>query len=133
MVENRLQRFMPWWQWLACLLIGLIAAGIAHAAVPHGGYEFAGAFLGIVFYCLLNALVSVFHPSFLWYTLPSWALFLLLLIVLLLVARFISGSSIQAFPEYILMLKSVVGFYLIVSILARIIRALWQFAEEDSH
>ncbi|MFN8310996.1 MAG: hypothetical protein U0T73_13620 [Chitinophagales bacterium] len=125
--------FKPIYQALVSLLIGWIAIGVAHVAVPAQGYEFAGALVALVLFGIANAFGSVFHPKFQTYTLPSWGLFLLLLIVLLLSARAASGSSIRKYHEYILSVGSICAFYFVVSILVRVIRALWEFAEADEN
>jgi hypothetical protein len=91
------------------------------------------AFTGIVLYSLLNSIISVFHESFVKYTWPSWIIFTVLLVVLLLSARFISGISIWTLNEYRMMLGSIVAFYIITSLLVRLIRAIWEFAEEDEN
>ena len=91
------------------------------------------AFSGIVLYSMMNCVVSVFHESFVKYTWPSWWIFAALLIILLLAARLISGISIWALREYRMMLGSIVVFYIVTSILVRLIRAAWEFAEEDEN
>jgi hypothetical protein len=56
-----------------------------------------------------------------------------LLAFLLLAARLISGVSIWTLREYRMMLTSIIVFYIITSLLVRLIRAIWEFAEEDEN
>jgi hypothetical protein len=81
----------------------------------------------------MNAVVSVFHETFMKYTGPSWMIFIGLIVVLLLSARLISGVSIWSLREYRMMLGSIVVFYIISSLLVRLVRAIWEFAEEDEN
>jgi len=60
-------------------------------------------------------------------------IFIGLLVVLLLSARLISGTSIWQLREYRMMLGSIVVFYIITSLLVRLIRTIWEFAEEDEN
>ena len=91
------------------------------------------AFTGIVLFSVTNAVISVFHETFMKYTWPSWMIFIGLLVVLLLSARLISGVSIWSLREYRMMLVSIVPFYIITSIMVRVVRAIWEFAEEDEN
>ncbi|MBS1623989.1 MAG: hypothetical protein JSS76_04735 [Bacteroidetes bacterium] len=124
-------RVTPQRQALTCLGLSLIAMVICHFAFAGTATEFLAAFSGIMFYSLMNPVLSIFHESFVKYTWPSWLYYIGLLILLLLAARYISGTSIWALPEYRMMLGSIVAFYLITSIMVRVIRAIWEFAESD--
>ena len=106
---------------------------LCHFIFRGDSFEFMAAFVGIVLYSIMNAVVSIFHETFMKYTWPSWMLFIALLVVLLLSARFISGVSIWALREYRMMLGSIVVFYIIASLMVRLIRAIWEFAEEDEN
>lgn len=96
-------------------------------------YQFLAPFVGLGVYSLINAIISIFHESFVRYTMVSWWLYVGLTIVLLLTARFISGESIRKHPEYIQMLISLTIFYVVTSVLVRAIRAVWQLAENDKN
>jgi len=123
----------PLRQAMACAALSLVGMIICHFAFSGDSFEFMAAFTGIVLYCLVNTVVSVFHTSFAKYTWPSWAIFVGLLVVLLLSARLMSGISIWKLPEYRMMLGSIVAFYIITSVLVRVVRAIWEFAEEDEN
>jgi hypothetical protein len=126
-------RFSPLRQALACAILSWVGMIICHFIFRGDSFEFMAAFTGIVLFCLMNSVVSVFHETFIKYTWPSWMIFIGLLAVLLLSARFLSGISIWALREYRMMLGSIVAFYVISSILVRIIRSIWEFAEEDEN
>ncbi len=93
--------------------------------------EYFAAFIAIIFYCLLNTVVSLAHPSFFKYTVPSYYIFIALLAVLLLSARYISGVSIWTLNIYRMMLLPIVIFYAIASILVRAVRYIYDTAEKD--
>ena len=126
-------KISPFRQALACAALSVAGMVICHFLFKGAAYEFMSAFTGIVLFTIMNSVVSVFHETFIKYTWPSWLIFVVLLIVLLLSARFISGSSIREHREYVMMLGSIVAFYIITSILVRIVRAIWEFAEEDEN
>ena len=126
-------RFTPFKQALACATLSLVGMVFCHFIFRGDSFEFMAAFVGIVLYSLINSVVSVFHETFMKYTAPSWGFFFALLVVLLLAARFISGVSIWTPSEYRMMLGSIVVFYIITSLLVRVIRATWEFAEEDEN
>ena len=124
-------RFTPLVQTLTCLLLSLVGILFCHFAFRGSSFEFLAAFSGIMFYSLMNPVISVFHESFIKYTWPSWLFYIALIVVLLLSAKLISGTSIWALPEYRMMLGSIVAFYIITSLMVRVIRAIWEFAESD--
>jgi hypothetical protein len=126
-------KFSPFRQALACAALSLVGMVICHFVFRGDSYEFMAAFTGIVLFSIMNSVISVFHESFIKYTWPSWWIFLGLLIVLLLSARGISGISIWTLREYRMMLGSIVVFYIIISLLVRLVRTLWEFAENDEN
>ena len=125
--------FSPLVQAIAVLVLSL--AGIAGTKLlgMNTSYLFLTSFMGLGVYCLINVIISIFHESFVRYTMISWWLYAGLTVVLLLAARFISGVSIRAHAEFIQMLISLSIFYVVTSILVRGIRAVWQFAENDKN
>ncbi|MCW3126709.1 MAG: hypothetical protein JWO03_2367 [Bacteroidetes bacterium] len=123
--------FTPWKQALSCFVVSLMGIIFCHFVFRGQAYEFLVAFSGIVFYSLMNVVISIFHESFIKYTWPSWLFYIALIIVLLLSAKLISGTSIWQLPEYRMMLGSIVAFYIITSLMVRIVRAIWEFAESD--
>jgi hypothetical protein len=108
--------------------LGMLICKLFH--IP-GSPEYFAAFIAIIFYCLLNTVVSLAHPSFFRYTIPSYYLFIGLLIVLLLSARYTSGVSIWTLEEYRMMLLSIVVFYVMASILVRVVRYIYDMALND--
>ena len=125
--------FSPLKQVFFCLLLGWVGMLSCHFLFPGSAYEFAAAFTAIILFTIINLVVSIFSLSFLRYTWPSWGLFLVLLALLLLSSRLLSGISIWSLFEYRMMLMSIVIFYVVASILVRIVRAVWEFAEEDEN
>ena len=123
----------PLVQAVGSAIISLLGIVLCHFLLAKGSYEFMAAFSGIVFYCIMNPLISVFNDSFIKYTLPSWGLFVALLIFLLLAARFVSGISIWSLSEYRMMLGSIAVFYIMISLMVRLIRLIWEFAESDEN
>ena len=123
----------PLKQALGSAIVSLLGIVLCHFILGKGNYEFMAAFSGIVFYCIMNSIISVFHDSFIKYTMPSWGLLVALLIFLLLAARLISGISIWSLPEYRMMLGSIAVFYIMISLMVRLIRLIWEFAENDEN
>jgi hypothetical protein len=126
-------RFSPIRQALACGGLALLGMVICHFIFRGETFEFMAAFTGIVIYSLMNSVVSVFHETFIKYTWPSWIIFVVLVAILLLCARLISGVSIWSLNEYRMMLSSIAFFYFVTSLMVRVIRAVWEFAEEDEN
>lgn len=133
MEDKLIQFFSPLRQGLIALLIGFVGIVFCKIAGFSASAQFSLAFTGIILYCMLNSIVSVFNDSFAKYTWPSWGVFVVLVIVLLLSARYISGDSIQAHREFIKILLSVSLFYMVLSVLVRLIRTMWEFAENDEN
>jgi hypothetical protein len=118
-------------QAIGCSVASMIAMVFCHFAFRGEAFEFLAAFSGIVFFSLMNSVVSIFHESFIKYTWPSWLCYIAMIVILLLSAKLISGTSIWALPEYRMMLGSIVAFYVMTSLMVRVIRAIWEFAESD--
>ena len=108
--------------------LGMLLCKVLHI---QGTPEYFAALIAIIFYCLLNTVVSIAHPSFFKYTIPSYYIFIALLAVLLLSARFMSGVSIWNLDIYRMMLLPIVIFYAIASILVRGVRFIFDQAEQD--
>ena len=133
MLNTFAQKFSPLRQAAICVALAVLGMLLCRVFSSHQGYEFAAAFIGILLYTVMNSLVSVFHQNFARYVWPSWGIFVGLVVGLLLAARFVSGQSIRLHNEYIFMLKSIVFFYFTISLLVRLIRLMWEFAEEDEN
>ena len=123
--------FTPLRQALACLIISSLGIVFCHFIFRGSSNEFLAAFSGIMFYSIMNPVLSIFHESFVKYTWPSWLFYSGLIVILLLAAKLASGTSIWALPEYRMMLGSIVAFYIITSLMVRMIRAIWEFAENE--
>jgi len=124
-------RINPYIQLAITLGIGWVGMLICKLFHIPGSSEYFAAFIAIVFYCLLNTVVSLAHPSFLRYTVPSYYIFILILVVLLLSARYTSGISIWNLEAYRMMLFSITVFYVLASLLIRALRFLYDMAESD--
>lgn len=126
-------KFSPIRQALACAAISISGMFVCHFVFKGDTAEFTAAFTGIVLFSLINSVISIFNETFVKYTWPSWLIFIALLALLLLCARYISGVSIWTLREYRSMLISIVAFYVITSLLVRVVRAIWEFAENDEN
>jgi hypothetical protein len=128
LAKHRISPFMQVGIALGLGWLGMLICMVFHIA---GASEYFAAFIAIIFYCLLNTVVSIAHPSFFRYTVPSYYLFIGLLIVLLLSARYTSGISIWNLEAYRMMLLSIVIFYAVASILVRAVRYIYEAALND--
>lgn len=132
--NNRMISFLtPLAQGALTLIIGVVGMLMAKIIGLESYFIFTFSFVAIVFYSLMNNVLSIFQISFQKYTLPSWGVFAILIMVLLLCARVLTGESIQLHREFIKILLSVVLFYFVLSLMMRIIRAMWEFAENDEN
>lgn len=131
--DNLISFLTPFAQGVLSLIIGIVGMLIAKIAGIESYFVFVFSFVAIVFYSLMNNVLSIFQPSFQKYTYPSWGIFVILVVVLLLGARTLTGESIQQHGEFIKILLSVVLFYFVLSLMMRIIRAMWEFAENDEN
>ncbi len=110
------------------LFLGLAGIAVAHLIAHQPGREFFAAFVAIIFFVLTNVVISIAFDSYLRYTIISYYLYILLVVVLLLTARFVSGISIWS-PDmnaYRMMLISISIFYLIASHLIRGVKAIYE-------
>lgn len=121
----------PWLQFGLAIAVGLVGMVICKIVQGQGSSEYLAAMAGIILFTLINVVVSVAHTSFLRYTVPSYYIYGLLLIVLLLSAKYISGISIWKLTEYRMMLFSITLFYFIASLLVRLLRYIYEIAESD--
>ena len=128
LVKHRINPFMQVGIALGMGWLGMLICKLFH--IP-GSPEYFAAFIAIIFYTLINTVVSIAHPSFFRYTLPSYYIFIFLVIVLLLSARYTSGVSIWNLEEYRMMLLSITIFYGVASILVRVLRFMYVAALND--
>jgi hypothetical protein len=87
------------------------------------------ALLAIIFFTIVNTVISISYKSYLRYTIPSYYIYIALVIILLQSAKLSSGISIWKLTEYRMMLVSVTLFYFIASVLVRIIRIIYDAVE----
>ncbi|MDB5282756.1 MAG: hypothetical protein JWO06_1831 [Bacteroidota bacterium] len=113
---------------LAMGWLGMIFCKIIHAG---SGREYFAAFIGIIFFTLINTVVSIANKSFLRYTVPSYYLYILLVAVLFLSAKFVSGISIWSLEEYRMMFISTTLFYYVASVLVRAVKYIFEAAEKE--
>lgn len=123
------KRATPLIQFALSVLIGWAGMGICKLLHLHDAQEYFAAFIAIIFFCLINVIVSLAYESFLRYTVPCWYLYILLSAVLLLSAKFSSGISIWTLYEFRMMLISISIFYLMASVMVRGIRLIYEAAE----
>ncbi len=122
------RRLTPLVQCAVCLLLGVTVIVFNHFFLPGNANEFSGAFIGIVFFTLLNNLMSIFNEAYKKYALLSYSLYFLLAAVLLLLAKYMAQKSIWQLPTFRSMFLSVTIFYFVTSVFVRLIRAIYQFA-----
>jgi hypothetical protein len=131
--ESLILFLTPIAQGVLALIIGVVGMLMAKIIGTESYFIFIFSFVAIVFYSLINNILSLFHTSLKKYTYPSWAIFIILIVVLLLGARVLTGESIQEHKEFIKILMSVGLFYFLLSFMMRIIKAMWEFAENDEN
>ena len=125
------QKATPVNQAIAALIIGLICMLIAHVIRVEPGSEYFAAMIGIILFTIINTVVSLNHSSFARYTLPSYYIYIALVALLFISARLLSGISIWNLPIYRMMLTSVTIFFFIISTLVRVIRLIYEVADQE--
>lgn len=125
------QKATPLNQAIAALIIGLILMAIASAIQVEPGSEYFAAMIGIILFTIINTVVSLNHSSFVRYTLPSYYIYIALVALLFISARLLSGISIWTLPIYRMMLTSVTIFFFIISTLVRVIRLIYEVADQE--
>lgn len=130
MIEHSeiIKKLTPPFQFGGSIVLGIVVALFSFLFLPGNANEFSGAFIGILFYAIINNVLSIFNSSFKKYSLPSYGYYFLLVAMLLLFAKFLSHKSIWELPEFRFMFSAVTIFYLTTSVLVRIIRAIYEFA-----
>ena len=124
------KRATPWIQFGVSLLIGWVGMGICKLVHVQNGGEYFAAFIAIIFFCLISVVVSLAYESYFRYTVPSYYLYILLVIILFLSAKQLSGISIWTLYEYRMMLISISIFYLMASTMVRGVRLIYEAAEK---
>lgn len=124
------KRASPLIQVAAALVIGWSGMAVCQLTKLPAGTEYFAAFVAIIFFALINIVVSLAYESYLRYTVPSYYLYILLVIVLLLSAKNLSQVSIWSQYEYKMMLISISIFYLLASTMVRAIRLIYEAAEK---
>lgn len=107
---------------------GMLLCKLLHAEESRAYFA---AFVAIIFYTIINVVVSIAHTSFVRYTMISFYVYIGLVVVLLLSAKLFSGISIWSLEEYRMMLVSISIFYVVASLLVRLIRFIYEAAEKD--
>jgi hypothetical protein len=124
-------RATPLYQFALAVVVSGAGMLICKTVHVEKGTEYFAAMVGIILYTILNTVVSVAYSSFLRYTMPSFYIYIALVIVVFLSAKFFSGISIWTLPIYRNMLTSVTIFYFIISLLVRGLRLIYEAAEND--
>src|SRR5580698_5554073 len=101
LVKKKVSPFKQFGIAVAAAWIGML---ICRAPGIEPGSEYFAAMIGIIFFTLINTVVSISYSSFLRYTVPSWYIYILLVVVLFLSAKLFSGISIWHLEEYRMML-----------------------------
>ncbi len=118
-------------QGLVALVVGLIGMLVIKVGGITTGYEYFAALIAIIFFTILNTVVSVANESYTKYTVPSYGIYLAVVAILFLLAKVLSGLSVweQSNWVYRMMITSITLFYAIISVLVRAIRFLYDMAE----
>src|ERR1700761_6030848 len=106
------KRFTLPLQFVVALLIGWVGMLICKFITGHPGKQFFAALIALIFYTIFNTIISLANDSYLRYTLPSYYIYIALVIILFLSARYLSGISIWTLHEYRMMMISLSIFYL---------------------
>lgn len=117
-------------QFLVTLSIGWGGMIISKLIPGHPSKEFFVALVALIFFSIFNTVVSIANESYFRYTVPSYYIYILLVIVLFLSARYLSGISIWTLSSYRMMLFSVTIFYAVISVMVRGVRAIYDAAEK---
>lgn len=125
------QKATPLRQLFASIIIGLAGMGLGRLLHLQPGYEYFAALIAIIFYTIMNTVVSIAYGSFFKYTVPSYYSYIALVVVLFLSSKFLSGISIWDLWEYRMMITSITIFYFIISTLVRAIRFMFELAEGE--
>ena len=123
------KRATPLVQFAVAVLIGWTGMLICKLAHTHDGEEYFAAFIAIIFFTIINTVVSIAYDSYLRYTVPSYYIYVVLVAVLFLSAKYFSGISIWTLKEYRMMLFCVSIFFLIASTFVRAIKLIVTAAE----
>lgn len=124
------KRATPVVQTVIAFLIGISGMLICKSLGIEGASEYFCAYIALIFYCLINIVVSLAYENFLRYTMPSLYLYILLAVSLLLSAKLFSGISIWTLYEYRMMIIPISVFYFMASIFVRGIRFIYEAAEK---
>lgn len=130
-LEKSVKNLNPLLQCVVAFVMGVVVILYNHLVYQNHADEYSGAIVGILFFAIANNIISIFKPKFKTYSLPSYLLYFLLAAVLMLLAKYFSGVSIWKLSVFRLMFVSVTSFYLVTSVMVRIIRAIYQFAESE--
>lgn len=124
-------RATPLYQLALALVVGWGGMVICKLVHAESGMEYFAAMVAIILFVLINTVVSLAYSSYLRYTLPSYYIYVALIVMLFLSAKLFSGISIWTLPIYRNMVTSVSIFYLVVSTLVRVIRIIYEAAEKE--
>ncbi len=111
------------------LVLGLLGIGLCRLFKLEPGAEYLASFIIVIFYCIMNIVISLANESFLRYTMPSIYLYIALVALLLLVSKQSSGLSIWTETEFQTMLTGTSIFYFMASIMVRGARLIYEAAE----
>ncbi len=120
----------PLIQFGVSLLLGWLGMGMCKLMHLQAGAEYFAAFFAIVLYCIASIVISLAYESFLRYTIPGYYLYVLLVGILLLSAKFFSGISIWTLYEFRMMLIPITIFYFVSSTLVRAMRLIYEAADK---
>ncbi|MFN8285923.1 MAG: hypothetical protein U0V74_04170 [Chitinophagales bacterium] len=125
------QRVTPITQGVVALAVGLVGMLIVKAGGISTGSEYFSAIVAIILFTILNTVVSVANESYTKYTVPSYGVYLVIVAVLFLSAKLFSGLSVWETSNWVyrMMITSITLFYVIISVLVRAIRFLYDMAE----
>lgn len=123
------KRITPLYQLAVAIIIGWAGMLVCRFVHHEPAAEYFAAMVAIIFYVIMNTIVSLAYTSFLRYTMPSFYIYILLVAVLFFTAKQLSGISIWTLSIYKMMLVSVSIFYFMVGVMVRVIRVIYEAAE----
>jgi hypothetical protein len=123
----------PMRQFLLIVIASILAMAFGKMAGSKGEIEWLVADVGILFFALVNPVLSIFIHKKKWrYFLFSVLFFLASIITLMVAAKLISIEPLNTFSEYRLILGVTVVFFFLANGLATIIKLVIELTEPEA-
>ena len=129
--SSRLASFNPLRQSIFVMAVALISFVIISFSEFQKEAHWMVACSGILFFAVCSPILSVFQVNWIRYAATSAALLLVIAVLLMLAAKAFSGISITGMRPYQMIIAAAVVFFFLSMVLARLIRAIFQFTTEE--